>query len=72
MVGDGFFLSAGSLARLMGLPIEIVCAVNENDIVHKTLSKGDFSVTNSVVKTWASSMDIQVCALGNAFLHVLY
>ena len=44
----------------MGVPLQMVCAVNENDIVHRTLSLGDFSPSGDVRHTWSCSMDIEV------------
>jgi threonine synthase len=47
IVPTGAFGNAmgGFLAKKMGLPInKIVCATNANDIVHRTLSKGDMSM----------------------------
>ena len=44
----------------MGLPIKIVCAVNNNDIVYRTLTQGDYSMADKVVPTYATAMDIQV------------
>jgi len=44
----------------MGVPVELVCAVNVNDIVHRMISTGDFTVSQDVVATWSSAMDIQV------------
>ena len=35
-------------------------AVNENDIVSRFVSRGDFSVSPATVPTWASAMDIQI------------
>ena len=46
----------------MGLPVELVCAVNENDIFHRALSTGDFTLSENVVPTWSTAMDIQVMA----------
>lgn len=54
------FSSAGSLVNKMGVPVELVCAVNVNDIVHRMISTGDFTVSEDVVQTWSSAMDIQV------------
>jgi threonine synthase len=55
--GDVF---AGYVAAQMGLPIErLIVATNVNDILHRALSKGDYSV-NTVTPTAAPSMDIQV------------
>lgn len=52
--------AAGSLVHKMGLPVQLVCAVNENDIFHRALSSGDFTMSENVVQTWSSAMDIQV------------
>lgn len=55
--GDVF---AGYVAANMGLPIErLIVATNVNDILHRALSKGDYSI-GTVTPTAAPSMDIQV------------
>jgi threonine synthase len=55
--GDVF---AGYAAAQMGLPIDrLVVATNENDILHRALSAGDYSA-GTVAPTDAPSMDIQV------------
>jgi threonine synthase len=55
--GDVF---AGYVAAQMGLPIErLIVATNINDILHRALSRGDYSA-GSVTPTAAPSMDIQV------------
>jgi threonine synthase len=55
--GDVF---AGYVASRMGLPIErLIVATNVNDILHRALSHGDYSV-GQVTPTAAPSMDIQV------------
>ncbi|MHA7888549.1 threonine synthase [Roseicyclus sp.] len=55
--GDIF---AGYLAKRMGLPIErLVVATNQNDILHRALSTGDY-VTYGVSPSISPSMDIQV------------
>ena len=55
--GDVF---AGYVAARMGLPIErLIVATNVNDILHRALSSGDYSV-GTVTATVAPSMDIQV------------
>jgi threonine synthase len=55
--GDVF---AGYVASRMGLPVErLVVATNENDILHRALSAGDYSV-GEVAPTQSPSMDIQV------------
>lgn len=51
--------AAGSLVHKMGLPVQLVCAVNENDIVHRALSTRNFTLSKNVLKTWSSAMDIQ-------------
>ena len=55
--GDIF---AGYIARKMGLPIErLVIATNQNDILHRAISTGDY-VTDGVKPSISPSMDIQV------------
>merc|ERR1719233_2414458 len=38
----------------------MIAAVTPNDIVHRTLQSGDFSLSEVVLQTWATAMDIQV------------
>ncbi|WP_156680366.1 threonine synthase [Sphingomonas profundi] len=55
--GDVF---AGYVAQRMGLPVaRLIVATNVNDILHRALSAGDYSV-GTVTPTAAPSMDIQV------------
>ncbi|QJU56650.1 threonine synthase [Sphingomonas sp. AP4-R1] len=55
--GDVF---AGYVAARMGLPVaRLIVATNVNDILHRALSAGDYSV-GTVTPTAAPSMDIQV------------
>ncbi len=55
--GDVF---AGYAAHRMGLPIErLIVATNVNDILHRALTAGDYSV-GTLTPTAAPSMDIQV------------
>ncbi|HWL47240.1 MAG TPA: threonine synthase [Sphingomonadaceae bacterium] len=55
--GDVF---AGYAAARMGLPVaRLIVATNANDILHRALSAGDYSV-GTVTPTAAPSMDIQV------------
>jgi threonine synthase len=55
--GDVF---AGYVAAQMGLPVErLIVATNINDILHRALSKGDYSI-GEVTPTASPSMDIQV------------
>nr|XP_032806182.1 threonine synthase-like 2 isoform X5 [Petromyzon marinus] len=53
-------VTAGCVARRMGLPIRLLCAVNQNDVVHRALRSGDFSVDGAVKPSLASAIDIQV------------
>ncbi|KAM9378019.1 threonine synthase-like 2 [Phaethornis superciliosus] len=57
--GGGGNITAGCIAQKMGLPIQLVTVVNSNDIIHRTVQHGDFSVSESVKSTLASAMDIQ-------------
>ncbi|XP_063781154.1 threonine synthase-like 2 isoform X1 [Pseudophryne corroboree] len=51
-------MTAGCIAQKMGLPIQLVAGVNRNDIIHRTVQHGDFSLRDTEV-TLASAMDIQ-------------
>ncbi|OWK62439.1 Threonine synthase-like 2 [Lonchura striata] len=57
--GGGGNITAGCIAQKMGLPVRLVTVVNSNDIIHRTIQHGDFSVAESVKATLASAMDIQ-------------
>ncbi|XP_074642045.1 threonine synthase-like 2 [Tubulanus polymorphus] len=52
-------ITAGCIARLMGVPIKLVAAVNVNDIVCRFINNGDFTKCQTVTPTVAPSMDIQ-------------
>ncbi|MFX0544910.1 threonine synthase [Roseovarius sp. S1116L3] len=55
--GDIF---AGYIAKRMGLPIDrLVVATNQNDILHRCLSGGDYT-PDGVIPSISPSMDIQV------------
>lgn len=57
--GDVF---AGYLAKKMGLPIhKLIVATNENDILHRAISKGDY-ISKEVKETLSPSMDIQLAS----------
>ncbi len=57
--GDVF---AGYLAKKMGLPIDkLIVATNENDILHRAISNGDY-VSKEVKETLSPSMDIQLAS----------
>ncbi|XP_016402732.1 threonine synthase-like 2, partial [Sinocyclocheilus rhinocerous] len=45
--------------KLMGIPLRLVAMVNSNDIVHRALQSGDFSMSDSVKQTLAPAIDIQ-------------
>ncbi|XP_075428036.1 threonine synthase-like 2 [Ascaphus truei] len=51
-------ITAGCIAQKMGLPIRLVAVVNQNDIIHRTIQHGDFSLSDPHI-TLASAMDIQ-------------
>ncbi|XP_059506334.1 threonine synthase-like 2 isoform X2 [Stegostoma tigrinum] len=53
-------ITAGSIAQMMGLPIRLVAVVNENDIIHRTIQNGDFSLAESIKASLAPSIDIQL------------
>jgi len=53
---------AGYLAKKMGLPInKLIVATNDNDILHRAISKGNYEV-KKVFETLSPSMDIQVAS----------
>ncbi|XP_041050020.1 threonine synthase-like 2 [Carcharodon carcharias] len=52
-------ITAGYIAQMMGLPIRLVAVVNENDIIHRTIQNGDFSLADSIKPSLAPSIDIQ-------------
>lgn len=52
-------IAAGYIVKKMGLPLRLVAMVNSNDIVHRTVTNGDFSMTPNVVQTLAPAIDIQ-------------
>ncbi|MBC2779105.1 threonine synthase [Parasphingopyxis marina] len=67
--GDVF---AGYAAAKMGLPVaKLIVATNVNDILHRALSEGDYSV-GELVPTAAPSMDIQVSSNFERLLFDLY
>ena len=53
---------AGYLAKKMGLPInKFVVATNQNDILHRAISKGTYDI-EKVSETISPSMDIQIAS----------
>lgn len=48
------------MAREMGVPLVLVAAVNENDILARTMATGVFRTVDHVEATTSPSMDIQV------------
>lgn len=59
---------AGYYAKKMGLPIDkLIVATNQNDILDRFFSQGDYS-KKGVVPTWSPSMDIQVSSNFERFL----
>lgn len=67
--GDIF---AGYVAKRMGLPIaRLILATNENNILTRMVTKGDYS-TGEVVATLSPSMDIQVASNFERYLFYLF
>ena len=67
--GDIF---AGYIARRMGLPIDkLVVATNQNDILHRCLSTGDYR-PDGVFPSISPSMDIQVSSNFERALYYAY
>lgn len=53
-------VSAGYIVKQMGLPLKLVAMVNSNDVLHRTVTTGDFSMAANVTQTLASAIDVQV------------
>ena len=53
-------MAGGYIAYMMGIPIKFMAAVNENDVVHRAFDTGVFSLSEIVLQTYASAMDIQI------------
>ncbi|MEM8823742.1 MAG: threonine synthase [Pseudomonadota bacterium] len=67
--GDIF---AGHIAKRMGLPIDkLVVATNQNDILHRCLTTGDYR-PGQVAPSISPSMDIQVSSNFERALHLAY
>ena len=63
---------AGYIAKKMGLPIsKLIVATNQNDILHRAISKGDYK-SSKVQETISPSMDIQVASNFERLLYDLY
>lgn len=67
--GDIF---AGYVAKKMGLPLrKLLLATNENNILSRLISSGDYSI-GTVVPTLSPSMDIQVASNFERYLFYLF
>jgi len=67
--GDIF---AGYIAKRMGLPIRrLILATNENNILTRFVTQGDYSVGN-VIPTYSPSMDIQIASNFERYLYYLH
>lgn len=51
---------AGCIVKHMGVPLHLVAMVNSNDVVHRAVQSGDFSMADCVKQTLAPAIDIQV------------
>ncbi|XP_055056228.2 threonine synthase-like 2 [Misgurnus anguillicaudatus] len=52
-------ITAGCILKKMGVPLRLVAMVNSNDILHRTVQSGDFSMASDVKQTLAPAIDIQ-------------
>ncbi|XP_076868085.1 threonine synthase-like 2 isoform X2 [Brachyhypopomus gauderio] len=52
-------ITAGCIVKQMGVPLQLIAMVNSNDIMHRTVQRGDFSMAHSVKQTLAPAIDIQ-------------
>lgn len=63
---------AGYCAKRMGLPVgRLIIATNENDILHRFISEGDYSL-KEVRASYSPSMDIQISSNLERYLYYLY
>jgi len=63
---------AGYFAKLMGLDVDkLILATNENNILSRFISDGDYS-TKDVVETYSPSMDIQIASNFERYLYFLF
>lgn len=53
-------ITSGILAREMGVQLEFVCAVTQNDVVARTIQTGNYAIADHVIETLAPAMDIQI------------
>lgn len=52
---------AGYFSKLLGLPInKLICAANENNVLHEFLSEGVYDINREFIKTMSPSMDILI------------
>ncbi len=62
---------AGWIAKQMGLPFQkLILATNENNILTRFISEGDYSLRD-VVQTYSPSMDIQLASNFERYLYFL-
>ncbi|XP_069369668.1 threonine synthase-like 2 [Paralichthys olivaceus] len=52
-------IAAGFIVKRMGVPLKLVAMVNSNDVVHRAVTAGDFSMAANVTQTLAPAIDIQ-------------
>ncbi|MCH7671577.1 MAG: threonine synthase, partial [Proteobacteria bacterium] len=63
---------AGCLARRMGLPIaQLIVATNENDILHRFISRNEYAVSE-LTQTYSPSMDILISSNFERYLFELF
>jgi threonine synthase len=63
---------AGYCAKRMGLPVDkLILATNSNNILHRFISAGDYSV-KEVIETYSPAMDIQLASNFERYLYFLF
>lgn len=55
----------------MGVQLEFVCTVTQNDVVARTIQTGNYAIADHVVKTLANVMDIQVSMFNQKPIHYI-
>ncbi len=50
---------AGYFCKLIGIPLALSCAVNENNIVHRAATAGIYEVSKPMVRTLSEAINCQ-------------
>lgn len=64
-------ITAGCIAKRMGLPFQLISCNNENNVVQTFLTEGVYLLPPQVIHTLAPAMDIQVAYNVERLLHLI-